>query len=180
MVRDPKPVPIAERAFGHFFWEAKSAFMKLLIFRMSLLFLIFPIFSIAQNKPQATKDGFIFNPNEAHGFLIVLSKRFADLAEMRTDVTKYTWTYFAKDKLEVSQIRIGWKNLYENAMYIEGFREMEHAMKYFDSLKKNRPDFLQMGMTLDYFAVSKTNFDQILRNKSLLGYKEFFERYYLK
>ncbi len=153
--------------------------MKFSIFSLLLLCLLLPFLTTAQNSPGATADGFVFSAKEEHGFLIVLSKRFADLEEMRTDVAKFTWTYFPKDQLEVSQIRIGWKNLFEDAMYINGFKNMEHAMNYFVSLKNNHPDFLQMGMTLNYFAVSKTNFDQIIRNKSLIGYKEFFEKYYL-
>jgi hypothetical protein len=53
-------------------------------------------------------------------------------------------------------------------------------MAFYKGLKQNRPDFLQMGMTKDYYALSKTNYEQVVRAKSANGYKAFFEENYLK
>lgn len=126
------------------------------------------------------KGGYMLNAAEEHSFLFVLANRPGDLQEMRTGITKYIWKYHPEERLKITQIAVEGDLAEVPLIHITGFANKTQAMAFFNGLKKNRPDFLQMGMTRDYFAVSKTNYEKILRAKSLAGYKAFFEQNYLK
>jgi hypothetical protein len=119
------------------------------------------------------------NASEEHCFLFVLANRPNDLPELRAGITKYIWKYHPNDKLKVTQIQVDGELTTVPLIHVQDFANKTEAMAFFNGLKKNRPDFLQMGMTLDYFPLSKSNYEQILRAKSLAGYKAFFEQNYL-
>ena len=125
------------------------------------------------------KGGYSFNANEEHSFLFVLANRPGDLQEVRTGITKYLWKFHPEDKLKITQIAIAGDLENVPLIHISGFSSKADAMAFFSGLKQNRPDFLQMGMTKDYFALSKSNYEKIVRAKSLAGYKPFFEQNYL-
>lgn len=126
------------------------------------------------------KGGYSISPAEEHSFLFILDNRPDDLPEIRTGITKYIWKYYPSDRLKITQIKIDGDLEEVPLIHITGFDSKAKAMEFYNSLKKNRPDFLQMGMTKDYFAVSKSNYETIVRSKSLNGYKSFFEKNYQK
>ncbi|MCB0522147.1 MAG: hypothetical protein H6577_14175 [Lewinellaceae bacterium] len=143
-----------------------------------LFLLLFSASTHAQGELTA-KGGFAVNNAEAHNFLFLLKNSPNDLQELRTGITKYIWKYHPNDKLKITQIKIGGDLENVPLILVTGFDNKGQAMAFYNGLKKNRPDFLQMGMTNDYFALSKTNYEQIVRNKSTEGYKAFFEQNYL-
>ena len=125
------------------------------------------------------KGGFSFDANEEHYFLFILSNaRPADLPELRGEITKYIWKHHANAKLKITQIKVGGELENVPLIHLQSFPSKSEAMAFYQNLKKNRPDFLQMGMTVDYFPVSKSNYEKMLRAKSLKGYKPFFQQYY--
>lgn len=119
------------------------------------------------------------NASEEHFFLFVLSNRPNDLPELRTGITKYMWKYYPNDKLKITQIQLDGDLKDVPLILISGFTDKAKAMEFYNGLKLNRPDFLQMGMTKEYFPLSKTNYETIVRAKSLNGYKPFFQQNYL-
>jgi hypothetical protein len=147
-----------------------------------LTFLFFAIFSnnIAAQEDMTAKGGFVANPAEEHNFLFLLDNRPNDLQELRTGITKYIWKYYPNDKLKITQIKIGGDLESVPLILVSGFSNKNQVMAFYKGLKQNRPDFLQMGMTKDYYALSKTNYEQVVRAKSANGYKAFFEENYLK
>lgn len=120
---------------------------------------------------------FSLNDNEEHGFFIIANP-IADIGEFRAEVTKYSWKNYASDKLKVSHIKIGEENDLP-IMYLRPFRDRAHAMKFYNDLKSKQPNFLQMKMTNAYFAVSKSNYEEMLRKQTIKGYQTFFEQNYL-
>ena len=144
-------------------------------FILSLLLTI----SLAFAANAQTEAGFVNSSNEPHYVLITMTKTAVDIPDVRAEVTKYMWKYHAADKLSISHILIG-ENRSVGAMFIKEFRNAQHAMNFHQLMLKNKPDFMQMGLTKNYFVVSKSNFDQILRNRSLSGYDSFFQENYLK
>lgn len=135
------------------------------------------IAGFAQND-LTEKGAYSLNAAEEHSFLFILNNRPADLPEVRTGITKYIWKYYPSDGLKITQIKIDGDLEQVPLIHITGFDSKARAMEFFNGLKKNRPDFLQMGMTKDYFAVSKSNYETIVRSKSMNGYKSFFEKNY--
>ncbi len=137
-----------------------------------------PQIASAQEK-LTEKGGYVMNASEEHSFLFVLSNRPNDLPELRTGITKYMWKYYPNDKLKITQIQLDGDLKDVPLILISGFTDKAKAMEFYNGLKLNRPDFLQMGMTKDYFPLSKTNYETIVRAKSLNGYKPFFQQNYL-
>ncbi len=134
---------------------------------------------IAQDQ-LTEKGGFSVNANEEHYFIFVLANRPNDLPEVRAEITKYLWKNYAGAKLKVTQIQGEGELATIPLIHIQAFPNKAAAMDFYSNLKKNRPDFLQMGLTTDYFPLSKSNYETILRAKTLKGYKAFFEQQYLK
>jgi hypothetical protein len=154
--------------------------MRKLLFPLTLLLAVAVHFSASAQTEMTVKAGFVLNAADEHSFIFVLNNRPKDLPEVRTGITKYIWKYHPSDKLKITQIKIDGDLENVPLIHITGFESKAKAMEFYAGLKKNRPDFLQMGMTEDYFAVSKSNYETIVRSKSLNGYKSFFEQNYLK
>ena len=53
-------------------------------------------------------------------------------------------------------------------------------MEYYNTVESKRDTYAGDGAEYEIFAVSQTNYRQILRSKSLDGYRGFFERNYLQ
>lgn len=144
-----------------------------------LLLAVYSPSLFAQND-LTEKAGYVFNAAEEHSFLFLLNNRPNDLPEVRTGITKYIWKYHPSDKLKITQIKIDGELENVPLILVTGFESKAKAMEFFQGLKTNRPDFLQLGMTKDYFAVSKSNYENIVRNKSFGNYRSFFDQNYLK
>ncbi len=134
--------------------------------------------SFSQQDQLTEKGGYTMDASEEHFFLFVLNNRPADLPEMRGEITKYIWKFHPQSKLKITQIKIEGELENVPLIHVQSFPNKAKAMAFQNSLKTHRPDFLQMGMTIDYFAVSKSNYERIVRNKSLAGYKPFFQGNY--
>ncbi|MFQ5445870.1 MAG: hypothetical protein ACE5FF_02955 [Saprospiraceae bacterium] len=144
---------------------------------LACLFAFFHTSLFAQDELTA-KSGYTVNNEEEHYFLFVLANRPADLPELRAEITKYLWKYYPKARLKMTQIAIDGDLENVPLIHLQAFKNKAQAMEFYTGLRKNRPDFLQMGMTLDYFPLSKSNYETILRAKSLAGYKDFFQHNY--
>ena len=140
------------------------------------LFIVPP--STSAQETLTEKGGFVMNANEEHSFLFVLTSRTNDLQELRTGITKYMWKFYPNDKLKITQIQVDGELKDVPLILISGFANKDKAMEFYNGLKTNRPDFMQMGMTKDYFPVTKSNYEKIVRSKSLNGYKPFFQQNY--
>lgn len=152
--------------------------LKFIIPLTFLAFFILPSSASAQEN-LTEKGGFVVNANEEHSFLFVLSNRPNDLQELRTGITKYMWKFYPNDKLKITQIQVDGELKDVPLILITGFSNKAKAMEFYNGLKTNRPDFMQMGMTKDYFPLTKSNYETIVRAKSLNGYKPFFQQNYL-
>lgn len=134
--------------------------------------------SVYSQETLTPKEGFSVNDNEEHFYLFVLNNRPSDLPELRAAITKYIWKQYPNSHLKITQIEIDGSLAGVPLLHVQSFNNKAEALAFHKALKINHPDFLYMGMTEDYFPISKTNFETVVRNKSLEGYKEFFQKNY--
>ncbi|MEY3368996.1 MAG: hypothetical protein RI973_2151 [Bacteroidota bacterium] len=167
----------ARRPFRQVIKHDKIMKAKTLILSIIVALAACPAF--VQAQPAQEKGEYSAERDGEHAVLFVLDNRPVDLQEIRTDITKYIWKYYPGQKLKITQIKIDGELENTPLIHITGFAGSEAAMNFYSSLKTNRPDFLQLGMTKDYFVLSKENYEHILRNKTLSGYKDFFKQHYL-
>ena len=151
---------------------------KLIVPFFALFLLSFVNDSFAQQDILTEKGGFSVDESDEHYFLFVLNNRPSDLRELRGEITKYIWKHHPTPKLKITQIKIEGELADVPMIHIKSFPSKSAAMKFHKELKENRPDFMQMGMTKDYFAISKKNFEKVVRARSLKGYKPFFATNY--
>ncbi|MEM6378298.1 MAG: hypothetical protein AAF705_08800, partial [Bacteroidota bacterium] len=64
-------------------------------------------------------------------------------------------------------------------LIVRRFNNRAAAMKYYDSANKNIGEFQKQDSSFDLFAISLSNYREILQAKSLNGYGDFFEDNYL-
>ncbi len=152
--------------------------MRKIFIPLSFLTLFFLPIAISAQGQLTEKGGYVVNANEEHSYLFVLSTRAADLQELRTGITKYIWKYHPNEKLKITQIAVDGDLKDVPLIHVTGFSNKAQAMAFHNGIKTNRPDFMLMGMTKDNFPVSKTNYETVLRSKSLNGYKVFFQQNY--
>ena len=130
-----------------------------------------------QNRPNLDESKFTFEAEKLH-YMIVVFDGEVNLNDAKVGVSDYNRNYHKLDKLRISNIYLG--NLEEKVpiIVIRRFKDLKKAMGYYDSVQKNSGDFLS-DFKYEIFPVTQNNYRQILRSKSMDGYKEFFELNYL-
>ncbi len=146
----------------------------------TLFFFLFAFmaFNTDAQETLTPKEAFSLNANEEHYYIFVLNNRPADLPELRAAITKYIWKHYPKANLKITQIEIDGDLANVPLLHVKTFRNKAEALAFHQALLKDHPDFMHMGMTADYFPISKSNFEAIVRSKSLNGYKDFFQKNY--
>ncbi len=135
--------------------------------------------SLAFSQEKLTaKAGFTLNANEEHYYIFVLNDRPADLPELRAAITKYIWKHYPQANLKITQLEIDGELSGVPLLHVQSFANKAEALAFHKALMTEHPDFMHMGMTVENFPVSKSNFEAIVRNQSLNGYKDFFLKHY--
>ncbi|MEY3052199.1 MAG: hypothetical protein RLY31_1984 [Bacteroidota bacterium] len=140
---------------------------------------LFPLLCWSPAGAQGQPDPYVKDFTEEHSFLFLLDNRPDDLEEIRGGITKYIWKFHPGDRLKITQLRIEGELAEVPVIHVTGFASHDKAMAFYKGLKSNLPDFMQLGMTKSFFPVSRSNFEQIVRQGSVAGYEAFFRSHYL-
>jgi hypothetical protein len=104
------------------------------------------------------------------------------LDDLKSSVSDYNREFHRLEQLRISNIFLG-TDTNTPIIVIRKFDTKDQAMRYFNEVK-DKPDFLGEGKgkkyNKEYFAVTQENYRRILKNRTLDGYREFFQEYYLK
>ncbi len=125
------------------------------------------------------QSNFKLQDNKVHYFIVVLEAGSIKLEEAKVAVSNYNRKYHRLDKLRISNIYLG-ANTNTPILVIRRFKNKNEAMRYFEGIEKNRADFLPDKATYELFAVTQHNYREILKSKSVEGYRSYFEEHYLK
>ena len=134
----------------------------------------------AQLPGQQVEDDteFTVEDDKLHYILVVFNDASASLTESKAKVSDYNRQYHRLDKLRISNIYLG-TDVRTPIIVIRRFKDKAEAMRYYDGIEKNRSDFIDRSVPYEVFAVTQNNYRQILRTKSVGGYRAFFESNYL-
>jgi hypothetical protein len=127
-------------------------------------------------------DAFTVEHDKLHYFIIALRGDNVRLDDIKAAITDYNRENHKLEQLRISNIFLGTDtNL--PIVVIRKFDNKDQAMKYYDEVK-NRKDFLgesgKKTYDKEYFAVTQENYRRILKNKTLDGYRDFYEENYLR
>ena len=123
----------------------------------------------------------LFTPsdNEMHYIIIALQSPNLTLNDAKVKVSNYNNKYHRLDQLKISNIVLGEKNNIP-VVVLRKFDNAVSAMKYFESAQKNRKDFLTDPSYYEMFAISQTNYRQLITARSIEPYRDFFVNQYMK
>lgn len=126
---------------------------------------------------KAASGGFKYNEKDLH-YVIVVFNQNVKLNDNKIVIADYNQKYHKLDRIRITNIYLGAKNE-TPVLVMRRFKDKGVAMRYFDGVQKNLGDFLDPN-TVDYdiLPISQGNYRQVLRAKTLTGYKDFFELNY--
>ena len=121
-------------------------------------------------------------PLKLHYFIVALSGEDVRLDDVKAAVSDYNSEHHKTEQLRISNIFLG-TDTNTPIVVIRKFDTKEQAMRYYNEVK-NQNEFLGETAKKTYnkemFAVTQENYRRVLKNKTLNGYREFFEENYLK
>lgn len=129
---------------------------------------------------EGTNKNYKVEDNALHYMLVVFNTEVR-LSDVTNEVSDYNRKYYQLEKYRYSQMFLG-RTTQDGipVLVIRRFKNKTEGMKYYDAIMKNREEFVRSVTDFDIFLVSQNNYREILRTKSLAGYKDFFEQNYLQ
>lgn len=130
-------------------------------------------------KDQDVQANFKLDDNQVH-FVLVAYEGEVNLNAAKANLSDYNKKFHRAQRLTISNVFLGADPQNRTPMLIvRRFNNRAAAMKYYDSANKNRGEFQKQASTYDLFAISLSNYREILQAKSLDGYRNYFENNYL-
>ena len=130
-------------------------------------------------KDQSIQANFKLDDNQVH-FVLVAYNGEVNLNSAKAELSDYNKKFHRSQRLTISNVFLGADPTSRTPMLIvRRFNNRAEAMKYYDSANKNIGEFQKQDSNFDLFAISLSNYREILQAKSLNGYGDFFESNYL-
>ena len=134
------------------------------------------------NANTATLDNdFAVEDDKLHYLLVAVSGDVR-LDDIKGAISDYNREFHKTDQLRISNIFLG-TDTNTPIVVIRKFDNKEQVMRYYNEVK-NRKEFLgetsKISYSKEYFAITQENYRRVLKNKTLDGYREFFDEKYLK
>jgi hypothetical protein len=130
----------------------------------------------------AIDDAFTREDDKLHYFIVALKGDDIRLDDVKAAVSDYNRENHKLEQLRISNIFLG-TDTNMPIIVIRKFDNKEQAMRYFNEVRSQK-DFLgetsKKTYNKEFFAVTQENYRRILKNKTLDGYREFFDTNYLK
>ncbi len=124
------------------------------------------------------KDGkFKLNDKKVHYMIVVLKGKKIELGEAKIKVSNYNREYHKTEKLRISNIYLG-ADTDTPILVIRRFKNKEKALAYYTGVLKDKKKYLGDNSDYEVFAVTQHNYREILKAKSLDGYRDFFSKNY--
>lgn len=118
--------------------------------------------------------------DKLHYVLAVLyNSRDLDMNQCKISVSDFNKEYYDLKKLAVSNIFLD-LNSGIPLIIVRSFENKSDAMKYYQIVKQESENFLPEKAKYDLFAATQRNYRVILKQRTIEGYRPFFEEYYLR
>lgn len=126
----------------------------------------------------ASGGNFKVNEEQVHYFIVALKDNTVKLTDAKAQLSNYHRKYHQLDRLRISNIYLG-ADTSMPILVVRRYKDKNAAMRYYNGILKNEQDFLDSAINFEMFAVSQSNYRQILKLKSLEQYRSFFQENYL-
>ncbi|NBC25177.1 MAG: tetratricopeptide repeat protein [Bacteroidetes bacterium] len=110
---------------------------------------------------------------------VLYNSRELDMNQCKIKVSDFNREYYDLRELAVSNIFLD-LNSGIPLIIVRSFENKTDAMKYYQTAKQEEQDFLPEKANYDLFATTQRNYRAILKQRTIEGYRPFFEKYYLR
>ncbi len=122
-----------------------------------------------------------FRPEkEAVHYVLVALNPSVNVNIVNQIVTDFNNEFFKQSRLRTAPIYLGPDpNSRRPIIVVRRFKNEAEAIDYYQATIRNKEKFIG-GSEYDVLPITQNNYRQVLRNKTVDGYKEFFQQMYLK
>lgn len=123
-----------------------------------------------------------YKPNDTQlHYVIVVFNQEASLNDAKVAVSDFNGKYFKLQRLRMNNIYLDNGEQKLPIIAIRSFKDRNEAMVYYDTVAKNKADFLDEGKySYELLPISQDNYRELLKNKQVEEYKIFFQQHYLQ
>lgn len=123
------------------------------------------------------KSSFKVDDQKMHYCIVVLKNNSINLTEAKAAVSDYHSEYHKLDKLRIANVYLG-ADTSTPILVIRRFKSKDLAMGYYNGVLQNGANFLPSNAEYEIYPVTQYNYRQVLKNKELESYKQFFQENY--
>lgn len=135
-----------------------------------------------KKKTDIIDDAFTLEDDKLHYLIVALKGSDVRLDEVKNAISDYNRENHRLEQLRLSNIFLG-TDTDNPIVVIRKFDTKEQAMRYLNEVK-DQADFLgetdRKKYNKEFFAITQENYRRILKNRTLDGYREFFQDNYFK
>ncbi len=124
-------------------------------------------------------DVYVTEDDKLHYSIILLKDKGIKLDDAKIAVSNFNTKYYRLQRLRISNIFLG-ADTDTPILVIRRFKNKKDAMDYYSGVQNNKADFITPDGAYELFMINQSNYRQIIKQRSLDGYKEFFDKNYLK
>ena len=123
-----------------------------------------------------------YKPNDTQlHYVIVVFKHDVSLNDAKIAVSDFNGKYFKLQRLRMNNIYLDNGETKLPLIAIRRFKDRDDAMTYYDTVMKNKADFLEeRKYSYDLLPICQDNYRELLKTKKVEEYKTFFQLHYLQ
>ncbi len=140
-----------------------------------------PISAIAGSGQTAEDSPFTYEEGKLH-YVIVVFEPGVKLTQVKANIADYNSKYHSLERLRISNIYLGPPTDPTKLplIVIRRFPNKHKAMEYYEGVVSNKRAFIKAEIEFELYPITQSNYREVLKRKSLDGYREFFEAHYLE
>ncbi len=123
-------------------------------------------------------DQFVAEPDKMHYVIVILhNSREVPLNEAQAKISEFNQKYY-----KLAGLRISNHFLDSQAgiplILLRSFNDKDQGMRYINDARSLSEEFLPRGADFELYPITQRNYREILRERSVVNYKAFFEQNY--
>ncbi len=97
--------------------------------------------------------------------------------DLKLSISSFNKKYYKLDKLKTKDSYLDIQTR-TSLILIRRFSNRKKAMDYYETVMKNKSDFIKDDTDYEVFAITQRNYREVLKQKNTDAYKQFFEKNY--
>lgn len=116
--------------------------------------------------------------NDQHFVMVLFKPEVTKIEEAKALLADYNSRFFASSDLKAANITLRDGNIDRQVLLIRSFDNKMKAMEYFNQAINKKGDFISARFPFDLYAISNSNYRELIRLKSATLYDAWFNKYY--